>query len=57
MSRTGGTEKFAKRSKGRPLAYRSRGYAYGNKGEDDRAIADYDKAIQLKTDDASITAP
>jgi tetratricopeptide (TPR) repeat protein len=31
-------------------AYANRGYAHGDKGDHDRAILDYDKAIQLKPD-------
>ena len=34
------------------LAYFSRGMGYYNKGDYDRAIADYDKSIRLKPDDA-----
>ncbi len=34
------------------LAYSNRGLAYGDKGEYDRAITDYDKAIALNPEDA-----
>ena len=29
------------------ITYNSRGYAYSNKGDTDRAIADYDRALRL----------
>ena len=38
------------RRKDRADAYNNRGVAYGGKGDYDRAIADFDKAIQLKPD-------
>ena len=35
------------------IFFNNRGYEYDNKGEHDRAIADFDQAIQLKPDDAA----
>ena len=38
------------------IAYHRRGYAYSEKKDYDRAIADYGQAIRLKPDDATLTA-
>ena len=39
-----------------PTAYANRGWAYNDKGDYDRAIADFDRAIQLKPDYAEAYA-